>query len=139
MAVERMAASEAILPQVLAALGLIPVSGAERKAAAAGLNADQRLIAEAVQKAEDRVAGQTVPSGPGWVERNRRIPGNSFIFPDQKAQIRAGEGVWQYPLFRQDLVDAGLLPQKAPSGNPVNIDLPPGMTVTAAIQAGVIR
>lgn len=54
----RMAGNEAVLPQVLAALGLVPVPEVERKAAATGLNVDQRLIAEAIEKAQDPAVSQ---------------------------------------------------------------------------------
>ena len=81
----------------------------------------------------------TVSNGLGWVDRNRAIPGNSFVFPHNATQREAGMADWQYPFFRQDLVDAGVLPAKAPAGNPETIELPPGVTVLDAIRSGLIR
>lgn len=85
---------------------------------------------------------QTVPSGPNWFDQNKAIPGNSWISPDQGTQHDTGNPAeldWQYPFFRQDLVDAGLLPANAPPGTPAEIDLPAGLSVLEAIERGVIR
>ena len=81
----------------------------------------------------------TVSNGLDWFERNKAIPGNSFVLPHHETQHEAGMFGWQYPFFRQDLVDAGVLPAKAPAGNPGTIYLPPGVTVLDAIRSGLIR
>lgn len=87
---------------------------------------------------------QTVPNGPDWFEQNQAIPGNSWIYPNQGAQHDTGnpaELEWQYPFFRQDLVDAGLLPANPPpgAGMPIEIVLPAGLSVLEAIERGVIQ
>jgi len=77
----------------------------------------------------------------GWYERQSAIPGNAFILPDQRTQHRRGEAdlEWQYPFFRQDLVKAGLLPERAPSVGAERIKIPTGMSVFEAIKVGLIR
>lgn len=85
-----------------------------------------------------------VPNGPDWFEQNKAIPGNSWIYPHQGTQHDTGnpaELEWQYPFFRQDLVVAGLLPENPPpgAGMPIEIDLPPGLSVLEAIERGVIQ
>lgn len=90
--------------------------------------------------ADDR--RQTVPNGPNWWSQNAVLPGNTWILPSQATQHETGDPAelnWQYPFFRQDLVDAGLLPQQAPLGAPKEIEVPQGMSVLKAIEAGLIR
>ena len=85
---------------------------------------------------------QAVPNGPDWWEQNAAMPGNTLVLPDQGTQHSARDRAeldWQYPFFRQDLVDAGLLPRQAPPGAPAEIQLPPGVSVLKAIEAGLIR
>lgn len=101
---ERMAGSEAVLPQVLAALGLMPVSATERRAAAAGLNSDQRLIAEVLKKLDDQGvhqwAAQFPPtSEPGTDPRDYKVePGlwRSQLLPYSVTIDQAiKDGVWR--------------------------------------------
>lgn len=114
-------------------------------AAVAGMTrfAGNEEIGAALQQVA--AAAQQEAAGPSAYWRQMKsIPGNTFILPDQTAQHRAdagpGRGVdWQYPFFRSDLVEAGLLPPQAPANSPAEIAIPPGMTVLQAIQAGLIR
>lgn len=102
----------------------------------------QAMITQSEVMRELGQRAQTVPNGPDWGERNAAIPGNTWILPNQAAQHRAesqAELEWQYPFFRQDLVDAGLLPSQAPQDSPKTLKLPDGMSVLQAIEAGVIR
>ena len=102
----------------------------------------QAMIAQSEVMHEPGQRARTVPNGPDWWERNAAIPGNTWILPNQAAQHRVGsraELEWQYPFFRQDLVDAGLLSPQAPQGSPKTLTLPDGMSVLQAIEAGVIR
>lgn len=87
------------------------------------------------------VNGISAQGDPYWFERRAAIPGNTWILPDQQTQHRRGPDDldWQYPFFRGDLVAAGLLPAKAPPGNPSRLEVPAGMSVFEAIKAGVIR
>ena len=75
-------------------------------------------------------------------DRRAAIPGNTWILPHQGTQHETGNQAeldWQYPFFRDQLVREGLLPAKPPIGAPKELQLPPGMSVLQAIQAGVIR
>lgn len=65
-----------------------------------------------------------------------------MIFPNQRTQHERGEAdlVWQYPFRRSELVKAGLLPAGSVSmAGAQSIELPRGVSVFEAIQAGIIR
>lgn len=96
------------------------------------------LVTAAIKAAATSAEGKV---DLGWYERQSAIPGNAFILPDQRTQHRRGEAdlEWQYPFFRQDLVKAGLLPERAPSVGAERIKIPTGMSVFEAIKVGLIR
>lgn len=105
-----------------------------------------------------RMAGealaQLAPSSSEWLDAAKRswesraaVPGNTWILPSQGTQHRTGNPAelvwqypfWQYPFFRQEMVDAGLLPPVPSPGNPKELRLPDGVSVLQAIEAGLIR
>ena len=103
----------------------------------------ERLVGETNDAKWDKVKASDflTEAKESW-ERSAAIPGNSWILPDQYTQHRTGNESdldWQYPFFRQDLADAGLLPREAPPGTPAEIRLPVGVSVLEAIETGLIR
>ena len=100
----------------------------------------ERFAGESLAGIEQAIA-KLAPGGHlTWDELAGR-PGNAFILPDQSTQQKRGgpELDWQYPFFRSDLVEAGLLPAEAPEGNPKEIRVPPGMSVLEAVRSGYIN
>ena len=95
------------------------------------------------QAMKDELRATVIAMGedPDWWDKQAAKPGNTWVLPSQGTEHRSPTGNlnFQYPFFRSDLVEAGLLPAEAPPGNPREITLPPGMSVVDAIRAGVLR
>ena len=96
-----------------------------------------------------RFAGQALEQPPPmtteqmkqYFEERKDVVYVPEIFPDQGTQHERGgaELDWQYPFKRQDLVEANLLPPAPPGVKQKRIELPPGVSVFEAIQAGILR
>ena len=127
MSDQRMAGSEPILPLILAAAGAMP-----------GLNEQQQGAAR--QKTKE-LNPALLTTGDNWWDEEAALPGNTWIFPNQEVEHKSSRGLpdFQYPFFRSALVQAGLLPARAPEGSPKSIRIPEGMSVLDAIEKGVIR